>query len=166
MEMTPRLGLPLLIAGQVQKELFHNEALALIDLLIAGSVEDGILSAPPPSPVTGRCYRVAASGASGAFAGHDGQLAGYSSGGWRFVAPVEGMRLTERTSGLELAFRGGAWTSGSMRASEVVVGGLKVVGERGSAIADASGGSTIDTQARLAISQILAALRTHGLIAT
>jgi hypothetical protein len=93
-------------------------------------------------------------------------LAGYSSGGWRFVAPVEGTRLTERTTGVELAFRNGAWTSGAVRASEVAVGGLKVLGARMPAIADAGGGATIDTQARLAIAQILGALRTHGLIAS
>lgn len=165
MEITPRLGLPLLMAGQVQKELFHNEALALVDLLLAGSVEGAPLAGPPASPVIGVFYRVAAAGATGAFAGHEGALAGYSAGGWRFVAPVEGMRLTDRVSGVELAFRGGAWTSGSIRASEVLVGGTKVVGARGAAIADAAGGSTIDSQARTAVAQILAALRTHGLIA-
>lgn len=166
MEMTPRLGLPLLVAGQIQKELFHNEALALIDLLLAGSIEDEPMAAPPPSPVIGRFYRVAPAGASGAFAGHEGALAGYGAGGWRFVTPVEGMRLTERISGLDLAYRGGAWTSGLARASEVVIGGLRVVGARGVAIADPAGGSTIDAEARLAVAQILAALRTHGLIAT
>lgn len=31
METTARLGLPLLAPGQAQKELFHNEALALVD---------------------------------------------------------------------------------------------------------------------------------------
>jgi len=166
MEMTPRLGLPLLVAGQVQKELFHNEALALIDLLIAGSVEEGPIAAPPPSPAIGRFYRIAPAGASGAFTGHEGKLAGWSAGGWRFVAPVEGMRLTEATSGLELAYRGSAWTSGSVRANEVVIGGLKVVGARGAAIADATGGTTVDTQTRLAVAQILAGLRAHGLIAS
>ena len=165
MEMTPRLGLPLLLAGQVQKELFHNEALALVDLLVAASVEAAPLTAPPPSPVIGVIYRVAATGTSGAFAGREGALAGWSAGGWRFVVPVEGMRLTDRVSGVELAFRNSAWTSGSLRANEVMVGGLKVLGARGSAIADAAGGSTIDTQARAAVAQILAALRTHGLIA-
>ena len=165
MEMTPRLGLPLLVSGQVQKELYHNEALVLVDLLIAGSVEAAPLTAPPASPVIGVFYRVAAADASGAFAGHEAALAGWSAGGWRFVAPVEGMRLTDRTSGVELAFRGGAWTSGSIRASEVLVGGTKVLGVRGPAIADPAGGSTIDLQARAAVAQILAALRTHGLIA-
>ncbi len=165
MEMTPRLGLPLLVAGQVQKELFHNEALAIIDLVINGSIEGTPIAAPPSGPSLGTFYRVASTGASGAFAGREGSLAGWSVGGWRFVAPVEGMRLTERTSGVELAYRGGAWTSGSVRASEIVIAGQKVVGARGSAIADASGGTTVDTQARAAVAQILAALRSHGLIA-
>lgn len=166
MNVTPRLGLPLLIAGQVQKEVYHNEALALIDLLLAGSVEDGPIAAPPASPVIGRFYRVAATGASGAFAGHDGALAGWSEGGWRFVAPVEGMRLTEQASGVELAFRNGAWTSGSMRASEVLIDGVNVVGARLPAIADPSGGSIVDAAARAAVGQILAGLRAHGLIAS
>lgn len=47
-----------------------------------------------------------------------------------------------------------------------VVDGLKVVGNRESAVADASGGSVVDTQARVAINALLARLRTHGLIAT
>ncbi|MGL4312420.1 MAG: DUF2793 domain-containing protein, partial [Sphingomonas sp.] len=34
-ETTSRLALPLLAAGQAQKEMFHNEALALIDLALA-----------------------------------------------------------------------------------------------------------------------------------
>jgi len=166
MEMTPRLGLPLLIAGQVQKELFHNEALATIDLLINGSVEGAPVTAPPPTPLLGTIYRIASAGATGAFAGREGLLAGYGVGGWRFVAPVEGMRLTERTTGVEAAFRNGAWTSGMLRASEVAVDGLKVLGPRTPAIADPAGGATADAQSRLALGQILAALRAHGLIAT
>jgi hypothetical protein len=78
--------------------------------------------------------------------------------------PVNGLRLTERTSGVELAFRGGAWTSGSLRATEILVGGTKVVGNQGAAVGDPAGGSVIDTQSRIAIAQILTVLRGHGLI--
>lgn len=46
------------------------------------------------------------------------------------------------------------------------VDGTKVVGNQGASVADASGGATIDTQARTAINALLARLRTHGLIAT
>ena len=46
------------------------------------------------------------------------------------------------------------------------VSGTQVVGARGAAVADASGGVTIDAEARTAINTLLARLRTHGLIAT
>ncbi len=145
--------------------MFHNEALALVDLLLAGLVEGTPIAVPPSSPSLGTLYRVAA-GATGAFVGQDGYLAGWSAGGWRFVSPVEGMRLTERTSGVELAFRNGVWASGSMRASEVVIGDQQVVGARLPPIADATGGTTIDSAVRLTVAQILSGLRAHGLIAS
>ena len=49
--------------------------------------------------------------------------------------------------------------------TEYRVDGTKVVGARGAAITDPTGGSTIDSQARTAIGSILSALRAHGLIA-
>jgi hypothetical protein len=39
MESTDRFSLPLLVAGQAQKELFHNEALLALDTIVAGAVE-------------------------------------------------------------------------------------------------------------------------------
>jgi hypothetical protein len=44
------------------------------------------------------------------------------------------------------------------------VDGEQVVGSRRAAIASPSGGATIDAEVRTAVSQILGALRTHGLI--
>src|SRR3990167_11217103 len=45
-------------------------------------------------------------------------------------------------------------------------GATKVIGAQGAAVADASGGATIDAEARTAINALLARLRAHGLIAT
>lgn len=45
------------------------------------------------------------------------------------------------------------------------VGGTKVVGTQQAAINNPAGGSTVDTQARVAINAILTALAAHGLIA-
>ena len=39
-EYSARLAMPLLAAGQAQKEIWHNEALAMVDLLLQGAVED------------------------------------------------------------------------------------------------------------------------------
>lgn len=46
------------------------------------------------------------------------------------------------------------------------VNGTQVVSSRGAAVADASGGGTVDTEARAAINALLARCRAHGLIAT
>jgi hypothetical protein len=76
------------------------------------------------------------------------------------------MRLVDRATGLELAYRDGGWTNGSVRASEIVVGGEKVVGARQAAVTDPAGGTLVDAEARAAISHILTRLRVHGLIAS
>jgi len=46
------------------------------------------------------------------------------------------------------------------------VNNVKVIGAQGAAVSDASGGATVDTEARAAINALLARLRAHGLIAT
>ena len=71
-----------------------------------------------------------------------------------------------KSSSLWAVHRAGAWEFGNVRGSSLVVGDVQVVGSRASAIADPSGGTVIDSQARGTVSQILAALRQHGLIAT
>lgn len=51
-------------------------------------------------------------------------------------------------------------------AMALYVGGVKVLGAQGAAIADASGGATVDTEARAAINALLSRMRAHGAIAT
>jgi hypothetical protein len=153
------------IAGQAQKELFHNEALQLLDALVAGSVEEPPRNAPPASPTLGAGY-IVGTVPTGEWASHANAVASYSSGGWRFQEPVEGMALLVRSTNVHAIYRQGAWELGTVRASSVAVGGQQVVGPRAAAIANPSAGTVIDTQARSAVNAILAALRTHGLIAT
>ena len=164
MDDTARFALPQLSPGQVQKEWFYNEALQRIDLLLCPVVEGAALSAPPASPVAGACYLVA-TGATGAWAGKDGMLAGYTEGGWRFIAPVEGARVLDRSSGQVVLRRDGLWESGIVRAQQLQIAGLTLVRERQAAIADPTGGSVIDSQCRGAVAAVLAMLRNHGLIA-
>ncbi|MEO7365137.1 MAG: DUF2793 domain-containing protein [Sphingomicrobium sp.] len=165
MSATPRLLLPMLAAGQAQKELFHNEALQLLDVLVAGAVEGLPLATPPASPAIGNCYIVAGS-PTGDWAGHAHQVAAYTSGGWRFVAPREGMSFAVVSNGKTAAYRSGAWVIGTFSGSQLVVDGLKVVGARGAPISAPSGGATTDAEARTAIGLILSAMRAHGLIET
>ena len=91
-ETSDRWALPLLHAGQAQKENMHNEALSRIDMLLHGVAESADLAVPPTVPVAGQCWIVAA-GASEAWAGREAHVAGWTEGGWRFVAPKAGLRL-------------------------------------------------------------------------
>lgn len=50
--------------------------------------------------------------------------------------------------------------------TDLRVGGTKIIGAQGAAVADASGGATVDAEARTAINDLLARLRAHGVIAT
>lgn len=160
---TPRLALPFLSVGQAQKEFTHNESLQTLDLLVAGAVEEPPRTTPPASPAPGACYVVDA-GATDAWTGLSGYVAGWTSGGWRAIPPVEGMALYERTTGSRLTYRSGAWELGTVRGSSLLIDGQQVVGARQAAIASPAAGSVIDVEGRTAIAAILDALRRHGLI--
>lgn len=164
MDSTDRLGLPFILPGQSQKELFHNEALQLVDVLVAGCIEELPRAAPPAAPTAGQCYLVSSSptGDWVAFANH---LAAYSAAGWRYIAPVSGMCLYVRSERTFALYGDGQWQIGVVRGSSVVVGGNQVVGPRAPPIANPAGGAVIDSEGRAAITAILAALRSHGLIA-
>ena len=162
---TPRLSLPFLSVGQAQKEFTHNESLQTLDVLVGGSIEEPPLATPPLSPPLGAAY-IVASGATGAWAGKSQCVAAWTSGGWRFIAPMEGMSLYERGSGTWAVYRSGGWEMGNLRASALLVDGVQVVGSRAAAIGSPTGGSTVDSEARAALDAILAALREHGLIGT
>ena len=149
--------------GCAGRSMISPGALQQLDSLVSTAVEAGPLNAPPGSPQPGECHIVGAS-PSGAWAGKAGQLACYSAGGWRFLAPVEGQSAHVKSTGLRADFRGGTWEFGVVRAGSVMIGGVEVVATRSTAIASPSGGSTVDSSARTAIDEILTALRHHGLI--
>ena len=165
MDQSARLALPFLSPGQAQKEWFHNEALQRIDMLICATVESLPANDPPPAPQPGDCF-VVGDQPTGDWVGQAGALAGFSDGGWRFVAPIDGMQVHCLPNGETMVRRNGAWESGIVRASEVQVGGAKVVGPRQPAIEAPGGGTVADAEARLAIGQIIAALEAHGLVET
>jgi len=163
MSGTPRLGLTFLSAGQAQKEFTVNEAFQTLDVLVSGAVEEGPRAAPPSSPALGAAYVVDPS-PSGAWAGKPQSVAAFTSGGWRFVSPVEGMVLYVKSTGTFATYRLGGWELGQVRGSRLLVDGAQVVGLRQGPIGSPAGGSTIDGEARAAITNILSAMRQHGLI--
>lgn len=164
MSSTARFALPLLSPGQAQKEITHNEALTLIDALVQPCAESAGTNVPPDTPAAGQMWIVGDS-PSGAWGGHASALAVWTGGGWRFVAPREGMSVHARDQGVEARFADGAWIFGMLTAARLMIGGSQVVGDRQPAIDAPTGGAVLDSEARTAIAAMLDAMRTHGLIA-
>ena len=140
--VTPNLSLPLLFLGQAQKEPFINQAMSVIDSLLMGVIE-GSLTSPPSSPEDGTSFRIL-SGADGDWTGHDGKLAIRVGGSWSFISPIHGSTVFDQNARVQLRYDSG-WTSATTPAQP-------------------TGGSTVDTEARGAISGILDALRTAGIL--
>ncbi|MGK2284707.1 DUF2793 domain-containing protein [Pedomonas sp. V897] len=166
-ETTTRHGLPLLQAGQAQKEVTHNEALAMLDLLAHPAVEARGLAEAPAAPEPGQAWIVGA-GAAGAWAGQDNGLALWTTGGWRFAAARPGMLAWVKADGQFVWFDGAAWQPGAVLAAGLPVGirgagGLGTGGQGMTPIADPTGGAVIDAEARAALVQVLAVLRANGL---
>jgi hypothetical protein len=161
-EKTARLGLPFILPGQAQKELFHNEALALVDAALHPVIEGAPQADPPAAPAEGQSW-IVGMGASGAWAGKESMLATWTGGGWRFVSPPPGMLVWNRVAGHWIHWTGSQWTTGELPATRLTIGGKKVVGERQPALPSVSGGTIIDEEARIAIAAITATLKSHGL---
>ncbi|WP_313539587.1 DUF2793 domain-containing protein [Sphingomonas sp.] len=161
---TPRLALPLLEPGQAQKEMFHNEALALLDIATQAAVVAAMVDLPPAAPATGQCWIIGAA-PQDAWAGQARKLAGWTEGGWRFLTPRDGMRVWVAADQALALFSGGEWYQGRTY-GRLFIEGRQVVGPRQSNVAEPSGGMTVDAEARGAISAVLQMLRQHGLIGT
>ena len=161
--LTDRLGLPLMAAGQAQKELTHNEALSLLDIAVGRCAESASLGSPPISPVAGQCW-IVSDDATGAWEGRDRSLAGWTDNGWRYLSPFVGLSCWVKDRGNTMRFETGGWTENAVRADGIYVSGVRVVGMQRAGISDPAGGIVQDSEARTAISAVLATLRGHGLI--
>ena len=163
MDSTERLALPLLAPGQAQKELFHNEALQLLDIAVGASVEGLPENDPPSAPQIGSSYLIG-NAPTGAWAGFAAHIAGFGIAGWRFLRPGTGMAVFVKSTQTVAVYSGTGWDVGTIRGSSLIVDGLQVVGPRTAPIDDPAGGTVVDSEARFALAEILVALRQHGLI--
>jgi hypothetical protein len=105
---TANLGLPCIEASQAQKHVTHNEALRLLDTLVQLAVLDRDLTAPPGAPGEGQSWIVKAV-ASGAWLGHDNEIAAWQDGGWQFSPPRIGWLAYVVDEGALVAWNGSAW---------------------------------------------------------
>ena len=85
---TPNLSLPELVASQSQPHVPLNAALRRLDALVQLTVIS-ISNAPPGSPSDGDRYIVGSS-PSGAWVGHESDVAAYIGTGWAYFTPAAG----------------------------------------------------------------------------
>ncbi len=140
---TANLSLPMLFAGQAQKEFALNQSLMIIDALLQKSIAT-TLAAPPQTAEPGATYRIA-DNASGEWAGHENELATIVGGSWLFVPPSEGMSVYDRTARQNLFYDEGWQTAETPSAP--------------------TGGAVIDTEARATLAALVDALRSIGIFA-
>ena len=164
MPNSARYELPFLSAGQAQKELTHNEALALIDAGLHASAETIGATAPPSSHAPGQCW-IVGTAPTGEWAGHAHALACWTEGGWRFLGARQGMRVWLIDQQLWAERTGSGWVTGDVCGSRLILGGAQVVGTQQAAVAAPSGGAVIDVEARAALATLVDRLVAHGLIA-
>jgi hypothetical protein len=163
-ETTPRFQFPLIASGQAQKEIIHNEALWRADFMIQPIVETVGENTPPMIPVPGQAWGVGAQPV-GDWTGKTNQIALWTEGGWRYILPFENLCVFHKGLKINYCFQGGLWLKQSLNAGSFAVNGLTVLNQRQPAISVPTSGTVIDAQCRIAIDQILTALRNHGLIA-
>lgn len=142
---------------------WHNEALQLLDCIVAGSIEEPARNDPPLSPTLGQTFLVG-SAPTDDWSQFPEHLAAFGAGGWRFVPPFVGLAVIDKSTGTATAYGPAGWEAGVVRASRIVVDGRQVVAAQAAAIADPTGGATADAEARSTITEILSAMRQHGLI--
>lgn len=110
-DVTPRLGLPYVVAAQAQKHIPINESLARLDGLVQLAVESRAVSAQPASPAGGGVWILPASATGAAWAGQPaGTLMRFEAGAWEALAPAEGVLAWVKDENQMVAFDGAAWT--------------------------------------------------------
>lgn len=102
-DVTPRLGLPYVVAAQAQKHIPINESLARLDGLVQLAVESRSVSVQPASPANGGVWIAAWAGPPA------GTLMRFESSAWEALTPAEGVLAWVKDENQMVAFDGAAW---------------------------------------------------------
>jgi hypothetical protein len=110
-DVTPRLGLPYVVAAQAQKHIPINESLARLDGLVQLAVESRSVSAQPVTPIGGSVWILPAGATGAAWTGRPaGSLMRFDAGAWEALTPTEGVMAWLADENQMVVFDGTAWT--------------------------------------------------------
>ncbi len=115
MAETYNFGMPLLDAAQAQKHVTVNEAIARADAVAQMRLKSRGVTVPPVA-VDGAAYGIGV-GASGDWAGQDGNLAVQANGGWVFISPRPGWRGWDESTNEALIYDGVNWQADAVSVS-------------------------------------------------
>lgn len=104
---TPNLQLPEWQQNQNQPHVTVNTAERVLDCLAQLVIVDRDLTAPPGSPVDGACY-IPNGTATGAWAGHEDDVAMWIVNAWVFRTPKIGWQGYVLDEALEVRFEAGS----------------------------------------------------------
>lgn len=119
-DMSARLALPYLAAGQMQKHVTLNEALTRLDSLVATQVVSRTTTGQPASPEPGALY-ILPVGATGAAwsAGQPGSLLRFDAGGWSTIPVPEGCLIYMQEDAEFLVREAGGWVALGLRLGSI-----------------------------------------------
>jgi len=106
---TPRLGLPYLAAGQAQKHVTLNGALADLDGLVQTVVVSRSLAVPPTAPLDGQIWLVPPQPTGTDWTGLTDRLVRYEAGNWSTLPMVEGHLVYVADEKTLVLFGAGGW---------------------------------------------------------
>ena len=147
-DATPRLGIPLMHAGQAQKHITHNEALLAVERHLHLSVKRADLGSPPANGVGEGDRFIVAAPANGVWEGHAGDIAERHGGAWSFVSPEPGWMVWSEAEGAHIVFSGAEWNPIAAGESDGAPGSFDTLGI-GGASADAGNRLVVRSPATL-----------------
>ncbi|KAA9006793.1 DUF2793 domain-containing protein [Histidinibacterium aquaticum] len=107
-DRSARLDLPFLLPSQAQKHVTVNDAFETLDTLVQLTVEAIGSTTPPSDPEPGEVHTLG-DGATGDWAGHDGDLAAWTGTGWVFRTPRPGWRAWDLATSELRIWSGTGW---------------------------------------------------------
>lgn len=138
-DTSPILSFPYILPSQAQKHVTHNEALRLLDVLVQPTVLDRDRAVPPAAPAAGARHLVPA-GATGAWAGHAGEIAVWEAeaASWRFLVPQPGWQTFVLAEGAGLVLTAAGWQTLNQLAPEFASLGIATAADETNRLAVAS----------------------------
>lgn len=109
MSNSVNFGIPFINTGQAYKEGTHNDGVAIVDILLRGTADS--IETSPPATSDGKTVLVVDTGATGAFATFENNIAYWlvDAGSWQFITPVENQLL--RIGATSYLFLSGVWVA-------------------------------------------------------